>query len=67
MGGVRVPNLELKQRKVDELADQLSQAGLAVLADYRGLTVVDMLRLRGRLRADRHRGQRRNGQHGGIR
>jgi large subunit ribosomal protein L10 len=45
-----VPNLELKQRKVDELADQLSQAGLAVLADYRGLTVVDMLRLRGRLR-----------------
>ena len=45
-----MPNLELKQRKVDELADQLSSAGLTVLADYRGLTVTDLVRLRGRLR-----------------
>jgi hypothetical protein len=45
-----VPNLELKQRQVDELADQLQQAELTVLADYRGLTVAEMSRLRGRLR-----------------
>jgi large subunit ribosomal protein L10 len=45
-----VPNLELKQRQVDELADQLERAELTVLADYRGLTVADMARLRGRLR-----------------
>jgi large subunit ribosomal protein L10 len=45
-----VPNLELKQRQVDELADSLQQAELTVLADYRGLTVAEMSRLRGRLR-----------------
>ncbi|HLH24219.1 MAG TPA: 50S ribosomal protein L10 [Chloroflexota bacterium] len=45
-----MPNLELKQRQVDELAEQLQQAELTVLADYRGLTVAEMSRLRGRLR-----------------
>ena len=46
-----MPNLELKQRQVDELADQLQRAELTVLADYRGLSVAEMSRLRGRLRA----------------
>jgi large subunit ribosomal protein L10 len=45
-----VPNLELKQQQVNELAESLSQASLTVLADYRGLTVSDMSALRGRLR-----------------
>jgi large subunit ribosomal protein L10 len=45
-----VPNLELKQRQVDELTDQLQRAELTVLADYRGLTVAELSRLRGRLR-----------------
>jgi large subunit ribosomal protein L10 len=45
-----VPNLELKQRQVDELTEQLQKAELTVLADYRGLTVAEMSRLRGRLR-----------------
>jgi large subunit ribosomal protein L10 len=35
---------------VDELSDQLQQADLTVLADYRGLTVAELSRLRGRLR-----------------
>ena len=45
-----MPNLELKQQKVDALTDQLQQAELTVLADYRGLTVAELSRLRGRLR-----------------
>ena len=48
-----MPNLEVKQRQVDELADQLQRAELTVLADYRGLTVAEMSRLRGRLREAR--------------
>ena len=45
-----MPNLELKQQQVDELADRIGRASLTVLADYRGLTVADMATLRGRLR-----------------
>ncbi len=45
-----MPNLELKQKQVDELAERLERAQLAVLADYRGLTVAELARLRGRLR-----------------
>jgi len=45
-----VPNLEAKQREVDELADRLQRAQLAILAEYRGLNVAEMSALRARLR-----------------
>ena len=45
-----MPNLEHKQQQVDALADQLGRASVAVLADYRGLTVSEMSALRRRLR-----------------
>jgi large subunit ribosomal protein L10 len=45
-----VPNLVLKEQQVDTLADQLSRAKVAVLADYRGLSVSDITAFRRRLR-----------------
>lgn len=45
-----MPDLELKQQQVDELAERLGRASLTVLTDYRGLTVAEMGALRGRLR-----------------
>lgn len=45
-----MPDLERKQQQVDELADRISRATVTVLADYRGLSVVEMGRLRARLR-----------------
>lgn len=39
-----------KVRIVDELADRLERASMAVLTDYRGLTVAEMQALRARLR-----------------
>jgi len=45
-----VPNIELKQKVVDDLAERLERASFTVLADYRGLSVSEMANLRGRLR-----------------
>ena len=45
-----MPNLELKQQQVEELAERIGRASVTVLADYRGLTVAEMATLRGRLR-----------------
>jgi large subunit ribosomal protein L10 len=45
-----VPNLALKEKQVEELAEQLSRAKVTVLADYRGLSVAEMTALRRRLR-----------------
>ncbi|MEA2524860.1 MAG: large subunit ribosomal protein [Thermomicrobiales bacterium] len=48
-GGETMPTLQ-KARTIDELADQLSRAKLAILTDYRGLKVSDLQGLRGTLR-----------------
>jgi large subunit ribosomal protein L10 len=45
-----VPNLEAKQREVEALAERLQRAQLTILAEYRGLNVVEMSALRARLR-----------------
>lgn len=41
---------EEKVKAVEELAKMLSQSELVVVTDYRGLTVTDLAKLRGRLR-----------------
>jgi len=45
-----VPNLALKQKQVEELAEQIRRAKVTVLADYRGLSVAEITTLRRRLR-----------------
>jgi large subunit ribosomal protein L10 len=45
-----VPNLVLKEQQVNDLADQLGRAKVAVLADYRGLSVSEITTFRRRLR-----------------
>lgn len=39
-----------KVKEVEELADRLSRSSIAIVTDYRGLTVSDMVTFRGRLR-----------------
>lgn len=49
-GGERLANKEAKAPVIDELADKLSRSSIAIVTDYRGLTVADMQTLRRRLR-----------------
>lgn len=46
-------NKEVKAALVDELADRLSRSSIAILTDYRGLTVAEISELRRKLRAAR--------------
>src|SRR4051794_15510555 len=48
-GGETMPTTK-KAQTIDELTDQLDKAKLAILTDYRGLTVSDLQGLRGTLR-----------------
>lgn len=42
--------IALKQAKVDELAKEMKEAKIVLLADYRGITVTDVTKLRADLR-----------------
>lgn len=46
-----MPKLEVKQQKVKEIQERISNAKLVVFTDYRGLTVAEMTDLRNNLRA----------------
>lgn len=48
-GGIKLPREE-KVREVEELSELLEKSTLAVLTDYRGMTVTDMANLRKKLR-----------------
>lgn len=44
---------EVKAARVDQLADRLSRSSIAIVTDYRGLTVAEITELRRKLRAAR--------------
>ncbi|MCR4400197.1 MAG: 50S ribosomal protein L10 [Syntrophomonadaceae bacterium] len=46
-----MPNIEEKQKVVEELKNKLQQAQVVLFTDYRGLNVTEMSELRNRLRA----------------